>query len=513
MFFEEKVNGPLNRKLADEDESMDDAREEGEVEHKKDEPQTWKLIIKTVPPSISRQKIVDMCKEVEGFESVILSEPSPNKKFHRIGWITFKEGTDMQDAFDKLDNKKIDEFVFHMAMHRNQPPSRTRAAPEISNTLPRLKQDLKKIEMVTIVCDAELGPDYTGGDLVKKRVTYLTQIHRQKTNSKARDHMDDDDIDAGAYSENENEEDLWEIKKRLDMYMVYLRKVHVFCYYCGGESDSVEELQRKCADFHVRKTEPYVQEETRGTKLDKNSSWAKNLDQKIDLKLMKPEEINMEKLGGKDIDKEIRRFVRDKVFREHEAKFKCGVEECKKAFKGPEFVEKHVRTKHQEQLDRVREDVEFFNNYVRDPNHLLPTTPPNPSATLNPVPGTAGLNIPFGTGPPPGIFPMGSIPPNFSFVGAPEGTPLDQIPRIGFNIGSNWSGDNGRGYKGVRRERDSGRPGDSRRGPGGSTEKGRQGEGSWSKSAGDEMLVDPRAQRARVSYVDLDAPASGDVAW
>ena len=52
-----------------------------------------------------------MCNGVEGFEYVVLSEPSPNKKFHRIGWIHFKQGTDMQKAFNELDSRKVPYII------------------------------------------------------------------------------------------------------------------------------------------------------------------------------------------------------------------------------------------------------------------------------------------------------------------------------------------------------------------------------------------------------------------
>lgn len=65
------------------------------------------LVIKTVPPTISRQKIIDMCNQVDGFQYLALSEPSVTKKFHRIGWIHFSEETDMQKVFDELDNQKV----------------------------------------------------------------------------------------------------------------------------------------------------------------------------------------------------------------------------------------------------------------------------------------------------------------------------------------------------------------------------------------------------------------------
>lgn len=38
----------------------------------------------------------------------------------------------------------------------------------------------------------------------------------------------------------------------MDFHIEYLRRTHMFCYYCGSESDSVEELARKCPGRHLR---------------------------------------------------------------------------------------------------------------------------------------------------------------------------------------------------------------------------------------------------------------------
>ena len=36
-----------------------------------------------------------------------------------------------------------------------------------------------------------------------------------------------------------------------------------------------------------------------------------------------------------------------------------------KKFKGPDFVRKHIMTKHTEKVDEVKKEVNFFNNYLR----------------------------------------------------------------------------------------------------------------------------------------------------
>ena len=66
-----------------------------------------------------------MCKTIEGFQYLALSEPNPQKKFHRLGWIVFKEGTDMDVAYEKLNEKKVyciilfKGFGFFMKNYRN----------------------------------------------------------------------------------------------------------------------------------------------------------------------------------------------------------------------------------------------------------------------------------------------------------------------------------------------------------------------------------------------------------
>lgn len=58
-----------------------------------------------------------MCKTIEGFQYLALSEPNPQKKFHRLGWIVFKEGTDMDSAYDKLNEQKV--YLIHVQLSIN----------------------------------------------------------------------------------------------------------------------------------------------------------------------------------------------------------------------------------------------------------------------------------------------------------------------------------------------------------------------------------------------------------
>lgn len=226
-----------------------------------------------------------MCSAVEGFEYLALSEPSPNKKFHRIGWIHFKEGTDMKSAFEKLDNQKVfyndypcpflrsltnmtigpikvDDFVFHLAMnYKQQQQSRvSKVAPEITNTTKRLQKDLDQAHQLAKTFESELGVDTSALEAVVERAKAVIAKRSSEQGASGFDMtIDESDKD-------------WKLKKELDMILAYLRHVHMYCYYCALECDSSEEMDRRCVDPHLRKTSnsPQDDDTKQSAKSEKN---------------------------------------------------------------------------------------------------------------------------------------------------------------------------------------------------------------------------------------------------
>lgn len=183
---------------------------------------------------------------------------------------------------------------------------------------------------------------------------------------------------------------------------------------------------------------------------------------------------------------EIDDYVKEHVLKEHESKYKCQVGECSKAFKGFDYVEKHILSKHPEEIERIKGEVEYYNNYVCDPNHLIPS--PNTNHLMNPLPNNMSFGQqaqPFMMAPGPGG-PGNMRPPSLpmgGMHGAVAGTPWDQIPRIGFgadNAPAGWT----TAVNAARRTRIPG-----------------------VMDPEDSLPKDPRQVK---SYVDLDAPAEGD---
>lgn len=60
-----------------------------------------------------------------------------------------------------------------------------------------------------------------------------------------------------------------------------------------------------------------------------------------------------------------------------------------KKFKAPEFVRKHILNKHGEKVSGVRQEVEFFNNFLLDAKRpALPENKPLPPPSQGCAPGT-----------------------------------------------------------------------------------------------------------------------------
>lgn len=52
---------------------------------------------------------------------------------------------------------------------------------------------------------------------------------------------------------------------------------------------------------------------------------------------------------------------------------------------GPDFVRKHIFNKHAEKIEEVKKEVEFFNNYLRDPKRPMLAEAPQPKREEQPT--------------------------------------------------------------------------------------------------------------------------------
>eukprot|EP01134_Creolimax_fragrantissima_P002630 CFRG2630T1 len=360
-----------------------------------------------------------------------------------------------------------------------------------------------------------------------------------------RTHTDESDVEDDTDSEDnrgrddcEMREDGFSVHAALDKHLLYLRVVHNYCYYSGVVAKDVDELIRRCGHLHVRPRSStnegdHVRERQNSTivrdgggGVEDYERWAKRVDDRVRLVLNpflsdqdadtliktnpnektnssegEEDEANKSEDIGYQCDKEVQRFITSSWTQIETEKFKCLL--CSKMFRGQEFVIKHLKKKHSEELQSVRDKVMMFRQYVRDADRITSDSlqvmstfsgggrfsehrPFLPRGPMNHIlhDGPPRSMIPHGrppfmNGPPPGHVTHRPPPQHMMFRGGPMG-PGPNGPLVG---------PHDQGFHPLGPQLFHPRMGMERpmRPPG---------------------PIDPRAERGLRQYTDLDAPPS-----
>lgn len=306
-----------------------------------------RLFIKSIPPNVKRKELIDRCSKFEGFDYLAISDPNPQKKFHRLGWIVFKEGTNIKEAYEQFNNAKIDDFVFHLAYHQTL-PARSKTVPEIFSTMDRLNHDLEQAKNLSIALDKEVGLDKfdeNGCEVLQEKID--------------------------EFNNNDEYDEIKKIKKALDLYIEYLHRVHLFCYYNASEAESTEDYDRKCPVLYRQSPKtPAAATTTENDGSEKEPVETKDkicerIDNKINLRMNRPKNNeDIEKIGGRNVDNEIDKYAIRNVVKDNEKRYRC--KHCSKLFKGEEYVKKHIKTKHTDLIEPIIMEANYFNNYAQD---------------------------------------------------------------------------------------------------------------------------------------------------
>ncbi|KAJ6134644.1 hypothetical protein N7523_000966 [Penicillium sp. IBT 18751x] len=267
------------------------------------------LLIKTLAPNVSREKIEEFCKEHlgesdGGFKWLSLSDPNPTKKFHRMGWIMLHPSTETDNPVDRGDGREEEgqdtdnhhngtnvntaeraleavndktihdavhgDFVCHVGVHVPPSQPRKKALWDLFSSPERIERDLELAKRLIQKLDSEMGEHADGVSKIEERIEDLRgkgwlqpPVTGPVSVKKQKNDYDEADLDEGEMEEGEeketpeedevDDEELLAIKKKLDLMVEYLRRVYNFCFFCVFECDSVHELGRKCPGGHLRR--------------------------------------------------------------------------------------------------------------------------------------------------------------------------------------------------------------------------------------------------------------------
>ena len=149
------------------------------------------LYLKLIPTHISRWELLDTVKPTPGFMGLSMSEPLKTQDFVRYAWVTYDTEENCQKSKAILEKVSLTNFDLN---------------PVISQSTTN-----KRVKVTPLLNKGCIGRDK---EISKKLIEVFDQQRFVENNN---------------IFEKEEERDP---KYQLDLQLLYLRRVHAFCYYC-----------------------------------------------------------------------------------------------------------------------------------------------------------------------------------------------------------------------------------------------------------------------------------------
>lgn len=288
------------------------------------DPNSLTLFLKTIPINVSRWEILDVLKNCTGFLSLSMSEPLKSQNFARFAWVLFDSEAHCLESLQMLNGKQVTQD-FRLSPILSKTSSSKNIKTQPATCVENIENDWKTSAQLITCLDREKGIYENPLLITTEQFSELTQNDREL---------------------------------QLDYQLLYLRKIHSFCFYCVEEYDDERMLAAKCGIAHLRgKFDPAAKP---------------FIDPRADLRILSP---GLLKKYDKDTDevlvKKLKDFDEKYTVQEEENKYRCDL--CKKLFRGREFISKHLIAKHIDDINLVvKEHMEsiMLERYLNDPVKL-----------------------------------------------------------------------------------------------------------------------------------------------
>ena len=166
-----------------------------------------------------------------------------------------------------------------------------------------------------------------------------------------------------------------DMRIRLDLQILYLRKIHGFCYYCFEFYDDERNLSTKCDNAHLR--QGFIDERDTATfesipEKEKIIKFDVELTKKAKAFIAQGDIISPIKPINYEDNKELaelrQEYCKNNTITVSSERFRCNI--CEKLFKGPNFVYNHIMNKHmkfiKDMVDKNYSDDIKKENYLKD---------------------------------------------------------------------------------------------------------------------------------------------------
>ncbi|KAM8794241.1 serrate RNA effector molecule homolog [Eudromia elegans] len=444
---------------------------------------TCSLFMRNVAPNISHAEIAALCKRYPGFMRVALSEPQPERRFFRRGWVTFDRSVNIKEICWSLQNIRLRDCELSPGVNRDL-TRRVRNVNGLTQHRAVVRNDIKLAAKLVHALDgrAQLwgadgdapgapdgdAPSAPDGDAavsdaglwgpgaapsqnpVLKHITdyLIEEVSAEEEELLGRSGDAAEEAPRDNHPAEVTVERDEKLLKVLDKLLLYLRIVHSVDYYNACEYVNEDEMPNRCGIVHVRGPLP-----PNRVSHGEVAEWQKTFEERLSPLLSAREPLSDEdaqRMGRKDPELEVEKFVsantqelgKDKE--KGKDKWLCPL--SGKKFKGPEFVRKHIFNKHADKVAEVRKEVAFFNNFLLDPKR-----PALPEGKGGPAPPPHGMSpgLPYPPQAPQGMMPYGQPrPPMLGYGGGPP------YPAGPYGAGrGNYESFRGGGYGGKARSR------------------------------------------------------------
>lgn len=360
---------------------------------------TSSIFLRNLAPSITKAEIEAICTRFSGYLRVAIADPLVERRWYRRGWITFTRDVNIKEICWSLNNQRLRDCEMGAIVNRDL-SRRVRPANGITAHKQIVRADIKLCAKIAMNLDERfklwsesiaiepmnVDGQSSGGDAPTNGSNSTTYGFNSK--NPVLQNITDYLIEEASAEEEEllglsgdNKDGDGEPIERdealltvLDRLVLYLRVVHSVDYYNHCEYPYEDEMPNRCGIIHARGPAPM-----RVTSNDVQE-YIKAYEGKLQQFLAKSVQLtddDIKELGAKNPETEVEKFVQANTQELAKDKWLCPL--SGKKFKGPEFIRKHIFNKHEEKVDEVRKEVQYFNNYLRDPKR--PQLPEHPGSS------------------------------------------------------------------------------------------------------------------------------------
>jgi hypothetical protein len=300
------------------------------------DPNALTLFLKTIPVHVSRWDLITAVKSSPGFVSLSMSEPLKSQDFCRFAWVLYDSEDHCNESLALLTGKVVTSD-FRLIPVRSQSATKKEPRTQLPHSAENIALDWRQSARLIRVLDLEKGITENSLMVSEDQFTEMTSLQKEF---------------------------------QVDLQLLYMRRVHSYCFYCLEEYDDERMLSAKCGPSHIR------------SRLDPEAPREGSFDERLELRLQSKVQVKGYDQGvsAKQQDIELQRMLADfeskQIVEEVDDKVRCNL--CRKLFRGVDFVRKHIHNKHPEDVEEIvkkvrrrqRLDVVMFDNYTADLDKL-----------------------------------------------------------------------------------------------------------------------------------------------